>query len=179
MTLKETLTSQSFEDIHLVHQNVDNDPATIVELHSGTLTEAGKEAWADVMNAEVISVFKGVHGLQILLRGVKASRIDDFSRMLAGYCSVEDYDTWVSSDPVPEIETKEFYLPVTWSVCGYVKVAADTFETAVNDFKEHSDMIALPSDSEYVDGSFTLSSYDIEALRAMNEAERKRQEVKP
>lgn len=30
------------------------------------------------------------------LSGVKASRLDAFSAMLAGYCSVEDYENWVN-----------------------------------------------------------------------------------
>lgn len=30
------------------------------------------------------------------LSGVKASRLEDFSAMLAGYCSVEDYENWVN-----------------------------------------------------------------------------------
>ena len=30
------------------------------------------------------------------LSGVKAGRLDAFSAMLAGYCSVEDYENWVN-----------------------------------------------------------------------------------
>ena len=71
-------------------------PHTIVELDGGTLTEAGKEAWADVLDAKVVRVFQGYSGLQMELSGVKASRLDAFSAMLAGYCSVEDYENWVN-----------------------------------------------------------------------------------
>ena len=30
------------------------------------------------------------------LSGVKADRLEAFSAMLAGYCSVEDYENWVN-----------------------------------------------------------------------------------
>lgn len=85
-----------WEDLHLVHHEVDSEPHTIVELDASTLTEAGREAWADVLNAKVLRVFQGIYGLQMELSGVKASRLDDFSAMLAGYCSEQDYDRWVS-----------------------------------------------------------------------------------
>ncbi len=85
-----------WEDIHLVHNEIENDPSTIVELNDSTLTEAGKEAWADVLNADVLRVYTGLYGLQMVLGGVKASRLDAFSSMLAGYCSVQDYEKWVN-----------------------------------------------------------------------------------
>lgn len=85
-----------WENLHLVHHEIDSEPHTIVELDAGTLTEAGREAWADVLDAKVLRVFQGIYGLQMELSGVKASRLDDFSAMLAGYCSEQDYDRWVS-----------------------------------------------------------------------------------
>ncbi len=62
-------------------------PHTIVELDGTTLTAAGKEAWADVLDVKVVRVFQGYSGLQMELSDVKASRLDAFSAMLAGYCS--------------------------------------------------------------------------------------------
>ncbi len=67
-----------------------------VELDKSTLTEVGKEAWANVLNADVLRVYTGYYGLQMELAGVKASRLDAFSSMLAGYCSVQDYEKWVN-----------------------------------------------------------------------------------
>lgn len=90
-----------WEDIHLVHDEIDNDPATIVELSNTTLTDAGRAAWADVLNAGVKRIFTGIYGMQMQLTGVKASRLDAFSHMLAGYCSTEDYDRWVVNDEEP------------------------------------------------------------------------------
>ena len=42
--LKDILCTR-WENIHLVHTEVDNVPHTIAELDSGTLTEAGKKVW--------------------------------------------------------------------------------------------------------------------------------------
>lgn len=96
--LKDLLCAR-WENLHLVHDEIDYGlPHTIVELDGTTLTAAGKEAWADVLNAKVVRVFRGYSGLQMELSGVKAGRLDAFSAMLAGYCSVEDYDNWVN-DP--------------------------------------------------------------------------------
>ena len=94
--LKDLLCAH-WENLHLVHDEIDYGlPHTIVELDGETLTEAGKEAWADVLDAKVVRVFQGYSGLQMELSGVKASRLDAFSAMLAGYCSVEDYENWVN-----------------------------------------------------------------------------------
>ena len=94
--LKDLLCTR-WENLHLIHDEIDYGlPHTIVELDAETLTEAGKEAWADVLGAKVVRVFQGYSGLQMELSGVKASRLDAFSAMLAGYCSVEDYENWVN-----------------------------------------------------------------------------------
>ena len=92
--LKDILCTR-WENIHVVHTEVDNVPHTIAELDSGTLTEAGKKVWADVLNAKVERVYQGLYGLQMELSGVKPSRLDAFSGMLGGYCSEQEYETWV------------------------------------------------------------------------------------
>ena len=94
--LKDLLCAR-WENLHLVHDEIDYGlPHTIVELDGTTLTTAGKEAWADVLDAKVARVFQGYSGLQMELSGVKADRLEAFSAMLAGYCSVEDYENWVN-----------------------------------------------------------------------------------
>lgn len=92
------LLSCKWEDIHLCHIDIENDPATIVELSNETLTVEGKAALADVLNANVGRIYTGDYGLQLEITGVKSSRLDAFSSMLAGYCSVENYDKWVVRD---------------------------------------------------------------------------------
>ncbi|WP_207948940.1 DUF6329 domain-containing protein [Erysipelothrix anatis] len=87
-----------WEDIHLLHRDVEIEPATIVELNEHTLTDAGKEAWADILNAQVFKVYNGCYGLQMELAGVEPYRLEKFSAMLAGYCPVSDYEKWVAPE---------------------------------------------------------------------------------
>lgn len=93
-TLRELLHTH-WEDVHLLHTDVEIEPATIVELDQNTLTDAGKEAWADVLDAKVLRICQGIYGLQMELSGVKPSRLQGFSEMLAGYCSQGNYEKWV------------------------------------------------------------------------------------
>ena len=58
-------------------------------------------------------------------------------------------------------------LAVTWEMAGYVDVEADTLEDAMGKFNNESDYIKLPTNGEYVDGSFQLSSDDVEEMEAM------------
>jgi hypothetical protein len=57
------LLHTKWEDLHLIHHEIENEPSTIVELDDSTLTEAGKEAWADVLNADVLRIYIGYYGL--------------------------------------------------------------------------------------------------------------------
>lgn len=88
----------SLEDVHLLPDGNDDMPLTIIELNDRTLTENGKSEWSDVLNARIKKIYQGYYGFQIDLTGVKASRIYDFSAMLAGYCPIEDYYKWVRED---------------------------------------------------------------------------------
>lgn len=96
-----------WEDIHLLHKDVEVQPATIVELDEHTLTDAGKADWADVLDAEVIKVYNGYYGLQMELDNVKPSRLEEFSSMLAGYCPVSDYEKWVTQDGDPPLQSPQ------------------------------------------------------------------------
>ena len=61
-------------------------------------------------------------------------------------------------------------VAVTWEMCGYVDIDADTMEEAMEKFNEESDYIKLP-DGVYVDGSFQLSSDDVEEMEIMAQFE--------
>ncbi|OAM91773.1 hypothetical protein OH491_24885 [Termitidicoccus mucosus] len=56
-------------------------------------------------------------------------------------------------------------MPVTWEMCGVVEVDADTLAAAIGNFdpRQHH----LPLDSEYVDGSFRLTSESPDEVLAM------------
>lgn len=60
-------------------------------------------------------------------------------------------------------------VAVTWEMCGYVDIEADTMEEAMEKFNKESDYTKLPSDGIYVDGSFKLSSDDVEEMEVMSE----------
>ena len=63
----------------------------------------------------------------------------------------------------------EIKLPVTWEVCDFVTIEADSIDEAIEKFKETEDDIPLPTEPDYVDGSFSLSTEDPEIIRFYNE----------
>ena len=60
-------------------------------------------------------------------------------------------------------------VAVTWQMCGYVDIPAKTMKEAMEIFERDCDYIKLPTDGEYVDGSFELSADDVESMEAMAE----------
>ena len=54
---------------------------------------------------------------------------------------------------------KEYKVPVAWVMCGFVTVKAESaveaYEKAV-EIEEHGEGFSLPTDSDYVDGSFEI-----------------------
>lgn len=57
-------------------------------------------------------------------------------------------------------------VAVTWEMAGYVDVEADTLEEAMEKFNEESDHIKLPN-GDYVDGSFRLSTEDVDEMEVI------------
>ena len=92
------LLQTPMEDVHLTHHDVEINLATIVELGKNTLTDEGKQEWSDVLDAKVCRIFQGMYGLQVELDGVTPSRLSQFSRMLAGFCSEQNYNKWVAQE---------------------------------------------------------------------------------
>ena len=62
---------------------------------------------------------------------------------------------------------KKWKIPVTWEVCGYVYVDADTLEEAMETARDDEGVIPLPDDNDYVDGSWRLSETDENFVREM------------
>ena len=52
---------------------------------------------------------------------------------------------------------KEFIIPVTWEVFGYVRAKGKTLADAIKYANEHLDEFGLPEYSEYVDDSFEVT----------------------
>ena len=79
--VKYNLTKQDFID-------------AIEDLSGTMMTDEGKKAWSDVLNAKVSEIYNGYYGIQIQCSNVDHQRLSDFSYALAGYCSGKDYDKW-------------------------------------------------------------------------------------
>lgn len=59
-------------------------------------------------------------------------------------------------------------IAVVWQACGFIEVEADSIEEAMGKVRENPDDYQLPYDGgEYVDGSFELSTDDVEEMKAI------------
>ena len=96
ITLRDLVTSIEFGELHLAHTDEEIELITIVELNGNTLTEVGKEAWKDVLDAKVTTIHGHRDGITLNCENVKPSRLKDFALMLAGYCSESKYNKWVN-----------------------------------------------------------------------------------
>jgi len=77
--LKDLITVP-LQDFCLVHRHMDIKPVRISYLDSETLTDAGKQEWADVLNAPVVRIFHGSDGIQVECAEVDPERLVQFSR---------------------------------------------------------------------------------------------------
>lgn len=62
---------------------------------------------------------------------------------------------------------KKIKIAVTWEMCGYIEVEANSTEEAIEKVKEDADNYSLPMEQHYVDGSFQPTTYDVEEMEAM------------
>lgn len=86
----------NLEDVHILDADEEHDLATIVELNHHTLTEQGKRDWADVLGAKVTRIYDGYYGTQIEVTGCDPSRLEAFSKMLAGECTIAESERWLN-----------------------------------------------------------------------------------
>lgn len=61
---------------------------------------------------------------------------------------------------------KIWRIPVCWSVCSTIEVEADSLAEAMHIAADPEGKIPLPDDPHYIDGSWELSSEDIDEVRA-------------
>lgn len=73
-----------------------------------------------------------------------------------GYVEDVPNNAWDYFKKSKGIGKKTFELPVTWEMCGKVKIKAESLEEAMEFFYENSYRIGLP-EGEYVDSSFRLN----------------------
>lgn len=67
--------------------------------------------------------------------------------------------------------SKTWKIPVTWEMYGIVEVNAPTIERAFNKVNFDNDDIPLPTDGDYVDGSFRCSYDSIDELKSLIEVD--------
>ena len=96
----------NLENVHIVDSDVEHDLATIVELNQDTLTDEGKREWSDVLSAKVTRIFDGIYGTQIEVTGCEPERLEAFSKMLAGECTLSESERWLN----PAMDDEAFDL---------------------------------------------------------------------
>lgn len=131
--------------------NKKNDPVVV--------TCYGKtETWESRANAMAFYM-----GAMAASEGSEFDRYKNiFDALVAGKKTCNDGDEWMK-------ETKKTMqrVAVTWEMCGYIDVEAESLKEAMDMVKENPDDFSLPVESDYVDGSFTLSTDDIGEMEAM------------
>lgn len=59
-------------------------------------------------------------------------------------------------------DMKIWKVPVTWEVFGVVEVEAETVEKAMEIARDDEGIIPLPTDNDYIDGSWKLADDSVE-----------------
>lgn len=80
-------------DCELYHneEEIEEQNATISVLHKDIFTEAGKEKYADVLNANVVKIYSNQGVVNFVLDNVKPRRLAQFSMAVEGYVSEKDF----------------------------------------------------------------------------------------
>ena len=60
---------------------------------------------------------------------------------------------------------KKWEIPVTWEVFGKVVVEADTLAEAMHIARDEEEILPLPDESDYVDGSWRITEEDEDFIR--------------
>lgn len=63
--------------------------------------------------------------------------------------------------------SKQFKIPVTWQMYGYVIIEADDLHDAIIIAKNSADELALP-DGDYISDSFEIDDSDYAVLEELN-----------
>lgn len=94
---------------------------------------------------------------------------EDIDDCVKKYVYNSDYDSnldyWTNINNIIEKrkewkkpKLKIYHLPVEYSMYGTVSIEAETLEDAVRQYMEKDDVLPLPENPQYMDGSFKLST---------------------
>lgn len=86
-------------DTYLVDEDYSQGFGPVGGFCLSELTEAGKLAWADVLDAKILRVQPGAYGTEYVLDGVDPKRMTDFTFAIAGQCSHAEYAEWFTEEP--------------------------------------------------------------------------------
>jgi len=53
---------------------------------------------------------------------------------------------------------KTFKIPVSWEMCSFIKVEANSLSEAIAHAVKHEDEYELPTDGNYIDASFKIET---------------------
>ena len=60
--------------------------------------------------------------------------------------------------PTTNTAKQKYVIPVTYEMAGLITIEANSAEEAANIADEHIDELPLPTDAEYIDGSYSVES---------------------
>ena len=70
---------------------------------------------------------------------------------------------WICYEDKKEESEQEWIVPVSWGMSGYIKVKASSAEEALDKVSADEEDYPLPTESCYIEGSFTVS-FDAEEM---------------
>lgn len=82
-------------DVCLRHEKASGYNEIISKLNRNTLTTEGRKDWQDILSARVCSITSGSEYTILTLSGCNPGRLSEFSGMVTGHCSAENYERWV------------------------------------------------------------------------------------
>lgn len=131
--------------------NKKNDPVVVTCYGKTETWESRADAMAFYMRAMAAS------------EGSECERYKNvFVALAAGEKICSDGD-----EQMKEMKKTMQRVAVTWEMCGYINVEAESLKEAMDMVEENPDNFSLPVESNYVDGSFALSTDDIGEMEAM------------
>lgn len=69
-------------------------------------------------------------------------------------------------------QQKTFKIPVSWEMCGFIRVDASSLEEAIKYAVEHEHEFELPDDGNYIDASFKIET-DADYVSCFNDKKEK------
>ena len=94
-----SLIGCNLENVHFVCAGESVDSDLIPHLSGDTLTDEGKQEFADVLSAKVTRIYGSHKSMTVELSGCSAERVRMLSKVLRGDCTLEDYHRYVFQKP--------------------------------------------------------------------------------